>query len=51
MAVNYFYKLNAVESTEFTPSEQETIAELGIIVDNHWAVYEYISKSNPLTDA
>ena len=38
MAVNYIFKVNATESTEFTPSEQETIAELGMTVDDHEGV-------------
>ena len=35
LAVNYFFKSNATESTKFTPSEQETFTELGITVDDH----------------
>jgi hypothetical protein len=35
MAVNYFYKVNATESIESIPSEQEIIAELGITVDDY----------------
>jgi hypothetical protein len=40
LAVNFIFKANATESTEFTPSEQETIAEPGITVGDHRAVYE-----------
>ena len=35
LAVNNIDKGNAIESTEFTPSEQDTKAELGITVEDH----------------
>ena len=34
-AENNIDKVNGIESTEFTPSEQETKAELGIAVNDH----------------
>jgi hypothetical protein len=38
--MNCFFKVNTIELTENTPSEQETKTELGMTVDNHWFLYD-----------
>ena len=40
--MNYFAKVNVDEITVLDPVEQLTLTDEGIVVDDHWDIYDNI---------